>query len=131
MQTESLENRITGRFAPSPTGPLHFGTLLAALGSFLLARQAGGRWLLRIEDLDPPRVIPGSADEMLAHLERLGFAWDGQVVYQSSRFARYRDILDRLRDNGRVFACTCSRRGDPGQRPAPGRRGAGLSRNLP
>ena len=123
MQTESLENRITGRFAPSPTGPLHFGTLLAALGSFLLARQAGGRWLLRIEDLDPPRVIPGSADEMLAHLERLGFAWDGQVVYQSSRFARYRDILDRLRDNGRVFDCTCSRREILASAPHPGEEG--------
>lgn len=101
---------VIGRFAPSPTGPLHFGTLLAALGSYLFAKSSGGRWLLRIEDLDPPRTIPGSADMILILLEKLGFEWDGEVVYQSRCYDRYRQILEQLHANRQVFACSCTRR---------------------
>ena len=85
-----------GRFAPSPTGPLHFGSLVAALASWLDARRAGGRWLLRMEDLDQPRVIPGAADAILRQLEDLGLAWDGSVVYQSQRLGLYREALEQV-----------------------------------
>ncbi|MBV9192437.1 MAG: tRNA glutamyl-Q(34) synthetase GluQRS [Betaproteobacteria bacterium] len=97
-----------GRFAPSPTGPLHFGSLVAAVASFLDARTAKGRWLVRIEDLDEPRCVPGAADDILRTLERLGLAWDGEVVYQSKRHSLYGDALRRLQ--GRTYWCTCSRR---------------------
>jgi glutamyl-Q tRNA(Asp) synthetase len=99
-----------GRFAPSPTGPLHFGSLVAAVGSYLDARAAGGTWLLRIEDVDAPRMVKDAAEAMLRTLERLGFAWDGAVEYQSRRSAHYRAALERLKLAGRVFACACSRR---------------------
>lgn len=101
---------VIGRFAPSPTGSLHFGTLVSALASYVHVRQAGGRWLLRIEDLDPPRVVTGSADAILFLLETLGFEWDGEIVYQSRRFHRYQEILQELRHRQLVFECTCSRR---------------------
>jgi glutamyl-Q tRNA(Asp) synthetase len=97
-----------GRFAPSPTGPLHFGSLVAALASWLDARAAGGRWLVRIEDLDTPRNQPGAADDILGTLQVLGLAWDGDVVYQSSRHARYRDVLRQL--DGQSYWCACTRR---------------------
>src|SRR5262245_1633103 len=96
-----------GRFAPSPSGPLHFGSLVAALASWLDARAAGGRWLVRIEDLDRPRVQPGAADEILRTLERLGLYWDGEVVFQSRRQRRYEEALARLGD---TYLCGCSRR---------------------
>lgn len=99
-----------GRFAPSPTGPLHFGSLLAALGSALEAQVQGGRWLLRIEDLDEPRVVPGAADAIIAELRRLGFAWDGEVLRQSSRRERYAEALARLRERGLAYPCGCSRK---------------------
>ncbi|MCC7632964.1 tRNA glutamyl-Q(34) synthetase GluQRS [Stenotrophomonas rhizophila] len=99
-----------GRFAPSPTGPLHPGSLLAALGSWLLARHAGGRWLLRIEDIDPPRTVPGAAEQQLAALAALGLAGDGPVVRQSQREALYQAAVDRLLAQGKAFACACSRR---------------------
>ncbi len=108
--TISQDMPVIGRFAPSPTGPMHFGTLIAALGSYLLARQAGGTWRVRIEDLDPPRVVPGAADEMLFLLEALGLTWDGPVVYQGQRFGRYREVLDLLRSKNLLFDCNCSRR---------------------
>jgi glutamyl-Q tRNA(Asp) synthetase len=99
-----------GRFAPSPTGPLHLGSLVAAVGSFLDARKAGGRWLLRIEDLDTPRVIPGCSDAMLRTLEAFGLHWDGEVEYQSRRIPRYAEALEVLRARGLTFECSCSRR---------------------
>ncbi|WP_303721138.1 tRNA glutamyl-Q(34) synthetase GluQRS [Malonomonas rubra] len=101
---------VIGRFAPSPTGPLHFGSLVAALGSYLLAKQTGGQWLLRIEDLDPPRVIPGSADDILRSLDLFGFEWDGEVLYQSQRSERYREVLANLQQNHLLFPCSCTRR---------------------
>ncbi len=98
-----------GRFAPSPTGPLHFGSLLAAVGSYLEARTRGGRWLVRIEDLDPPREQPGAAERILSDLDRFGFEWDGAVLRQSTRAADYDAALDRLRQLGLTLDCGCSR----------------------
>jgi glutamyl-Q tRNA(Asp) synthetase len=99
-----------GRFAPSPTGPLHFGSMVAAVGSFLEARHRGGEWLLRMEDLDPPREVPGAADDILHTLEAFGLHWDGEVVYQSRRHALYEEALEKLRARGALYACACSRR---------------------
>ncbi|HEX4927827.1 MAG TPA: tRNA glutamyl-Q(34) synthetase GluQRS [Burkholderiales bacterium] len=98
----------TGRFAPSPSGPLHFGSLVAALASWLDARAARGRWLVRIEDLDRPRVQPGADAAILGTLVRLGLRWDGEVLYQSRREALYREALARLRE--RTYWCACTRR---------------------
>jgi len=99
-----------GRFAPSPTGSLHLGSLVAAVGSYVDARHHGGRWLLRIEDLDTPRVIPGCADTMCRVLERFDLKWDGPVEYQSRRLPLYEDALQRLRSRHLVYPCSCSRR---------------------
>ncbi|MBI3374726.1 MAG: tRNA glutamyl-Q(34) synthetase GluQRS [Betaproteobacteria bacterium] len=99
-----------GRFAPSPTGPLHFGSLIAALGSWLDARSARGAWLLRIEDLDWPREQPGAAAEILSVLEACGLNWDGEIVLQSRRNDLYRAALERLREGGATYACACTRR---------------------
>ncbi|WP_428035906.1 tRNA glutamyl-Q(34) synthetase GluQRS [Amphritea sp.] len=99
----------TGRFAPSPTGPLHFGSLLAALASYLDARAHNGRWLLRIEDLDPPREVAGAADSILRSLEQFGLQWDGEVIRQSDRHALYNDILTQLTERGTTYRCNCSR----------------------
>ena len=98
-----------GRFAPSPSGPLHFGSLVAAVASHADARAVDGEWLLRIEDVDTPRTRPGAADAMLATLERLGFEWDGPVWHQSQRTASYEEALGRLRELDRVYPCACSR----------------------
>ncbi len=100
---------VIGRFAPSPTGPLHLGSLVAATGSWLSARSQGGRWLVRIEDLDAARLIPGSASEILEALRRYGLEWDGEPVRQSERTALYENALGQLRDRGRAFDCSCSR----------------------
>ena len=102
--------RYRGRFAPSPTGPLHFGSLVAAVGSFLEARTRGGDWLVRMEDPDPPRVVPGAAEEILRALEACGMHWDGPVVHQSTRAAAYHSALHHLRSRGMVYSCACSRR---------------------
>ena len=99
-----------GRFAPSPTGPLHFGSLVAALGSYLQARMNHGQWHLRMEDLDTPRCMPATADDILHPLERFGFEWDGAVVCQSQRLPAYRAALDQLQATGMVYGCACTRR---------------------
>lgn len=101
---------VVGRFAPSPTGPLHFGSLVAALGSYLSARHQQGRWLLRIEDLDPPREIAGATEQILHTLDALGFEWDGSISYQSKRLDLYREAVYRLEQSGMTYHCTCSRR---------------------
>lgn len=98
-----------GRFAPSPTGPLHLGSLLAALGSWLRARSAGGRWLLRVEDIDPPREVPGAARRQLETLAAFGLEHDAEVLWQSRRSEAYADALDRLLKAGLAFECRCSR----------------------
>lgn len=102
--------RYRGRFAPSPTGPLHFGSLVAAVASFLEARTRGGDWLVRMDDIDPPRVVAGAADDILRTLAACGLEWDGQVVHQSARSDAYHSALHRLREKGRVYPCACSRR---------------------
>ena len=99
-----------GRFAPSPTGPLHFGSLVAAVASWLDARSCGGEWHVRIEDVDQPRVVSGADSQILRTLETLGLHWDGEVVYQSARLERYDAALERLRGAGQVYRCRCSRR---------------------
>ncbi|MFO1396413.1 MAG: tRNA glutamyl-Q(34) synthetase GluQRS [Burkholderiales bacterium] len=116
-----------GRFAPSPTGPLHFGSLVAALASFCDARANGGAWHVRIEDVDAPRSRPGAAREILATLARYGMAWDGPVVTQTERTFAYEATLATLQAQGAVYACTCTRRelesapvGAGGERVYPG-----------
>ena len=100
---------VRGRFAPSPTGPLHLGSLVAAVGSWLSAKAAGGEWLVRMEDLDGPRVVAGAADGILRALERYGLAWDGSVAVQSERTALYEAALARLRAAGLAYDCGCTR----------------------
>lgn len=99
-----------GRFAPSPSGPLHFGSLVAAAASWFDARAAGGRWLLRIDDVDTLRCVPGAAEDILRTLERFGFAWDDTPVWQSQRLDAYRAAFERLREAGQLFPCACSRK---------------------
>ncbi len=117
------EAPLVGRFAPSPTGPLHFGSLVAAVGSYCLARQAGGLWLLRMEDLDAPRVVPGAADDILFALEKFGLYWDGDIVWQSRRTDAYVAAIDALREKGLVFDCACSRKEILASAPHPGEEG--------
>ncbi len=122
-----------GRFAPSPTGHLHLGSLIAALGSYLLARQAGGQWFVRIEDIDPPRIVPGSVSHILHSLERHGLLWDGDILYQSKRAETYEAALERLKDLDLLYSCSCSR-SEIAQIARPGKLGfiyPGLCRNGP
>lgn len=99
----------TGRFAPSPSGELHFGSLIAALGSYLDARAQHGRWLVRIEDIDPPREVPGVASAILQQLDHYGLHWDGEVLWQSQRHEAYREALRWLQQHRQSYFCRCSR----------------------
>jgi len=99
-----------GRFAPTPSGALHFGSLTAALASWLDARAVGGRWLLRIEDIDPPREVAGAKDDILRTLEALGLTWDGVVLRQSTRLAAYREQALQFIQQGLAYRCICSRK---------------------
>ena len=107
-----------GRFAPTPSGPLHFGSLVAAAGSYLEAKSRGGRWRLRIDDLDAARVAPGAVDAILTSLEALGFEWDGALIFQSRRVLAYHCALHRLWQQRLLYPCACSRRQIAGSGPA-------------
>ena len=98
-----------GRFAPTPSGPLHFGSLVAAVASYLDARANKGRWLVRIEDLDPPRTVPGSIDAILSGLDTFGLHWDGEPMLQSQRQQAYCEALELLRQDGQIYTCSCTR----------------------
>ena len=99
-----------GRFAPSPTGPLHFGSLVAAVASYCDAKANHGRWLVRMEDLDKPREIAGVADTILHQLEEFGFEWDGEILYQSQRSAIYTEAFQQLNAQHLLYPCTCTRK---------------------
>ena len=110
-----MSSSYIGRFAPSPTGPLHFGSLLAALASYLDARSQNGQWFVRIEDLDPPREDPHAADQILHILDAYQLYWDGEVRYQSQRHDAYQAALESLKQSGHAFPCGCSRKQLAGQ----------------
>ncbi len=104
-----MVNRVIGRFAPSPTGPLHFGSLLAAFSSYASAKRQGGLWRLRIDTIDPPREQAGAANGFISTLDAHGLHWDGEIVWQHQRIARYREVLTDLIAKKLVYACDCSR----------------------
>ena len=118
---------VIGRFAPSPTGDLHFGSLISAVGSFLAAKSVGGDWLLRIEDLDPPREVPGSAERIIDDLRNLGMQPDGPLLYQSSRFDVYQQKVDQLVQAGLAYPCACTRKDLPASGIYPGTCRNGIS----
>ncbi len=105
----SSPQTVVGRFAPSPSGPLHFGSLVAALVSYLDAKQHGGKWLVRIEDIDPPREVAGASEAILAALSAHGLHWDGDLMYQSQRGSAYQQALAKLQKMGQTYACSCTR----------------------
>lgn len=105
-----IGNGWIGRFAPTPSGSLHFGSLVAALGSYIIAKQKQGQWFLRIEDLDPPREIQGASTEIIKTLEAFGFEWDGKIVYQSQRSQYYQQALEKLKAKRLTYTCDCSRK---------------------
>ena len=106
----SLIHPYVGRFAPSPSGPLHEGSLVAAMASYLDARTHGGRWLVRMEDLDTPRMVPGASQTILKQLAELGMHWDAAPWYQSERLSAYQEAFDALRQQGLVYPCGCTRK---------------------
>lgn len=127
MSARAGDTVYRGRFAPSPTGPLHFGSLVAAMASYVDARHRGGAWLVRIEDVDAPRLRKGADDEILRTLERYGFEWHGPVWRQSTRMDAYRSAFSRLVERGLAYQCSCTRRelaalpiGRSGERVYPG-----------
>lgn len=109
MNTVTHHNYL-GRFAPSPTGPLHFGSLIAAVGSYLQAKHLQGQWQLRIEDIDPPREVEGATESIIHTLDKYGFEWDGDIIYQHQRLELYQHYLEQLLNEEWVFPCTCSRK---------------------
>jgi glutamyl-Q tRNA(Asp) synthetase len=111
---------VTGRFAPSPSGDLHFGSLVSAVGSYLEAKTVNGRWLLRIEDIDPPREVAGSATRIINDLNKLGLIPDGPVLYQSSRLDAYQNAVNQLLEKRQAYPCACSRRDLPASGIYPG-----------
>lgn len=113
------EHHVVGRFAPSPTGALHTGSLVAAVGSYLMAKSAGGRWLLRLDDLDAQRQVPGMADDIMRTLESFGLHWDGETTRQSGHLEEYRRYFDLLQRAGVIYPCGCSRREIAGSASAP------------
>ncbi len=117
---------IRGRFAPTPSGPLHFGSLVAALGSYLHSKSRGGQWFVRIDDLDTERTISGIDSEILKTLETFGLHWDGEVLYQSSKIAAYHEAIVQLSDKDLIYPCACSRK-EIGDQPYPGTCRKGLS----
>ncbi|HAY57271.1 MAG TPA: tRNA glutamyl-Q(34) synthetase GluQRS, partial [Flavobacteriales bacterium] len=106
----TLGRPYVGRFAPSPTGRLHLGSMATAVASCLDARAHQGQWLVRIEDLDPPREVPGAAKDILDTLEAFGLRWDGDVLFQSDRHDAYQEALNLLLAHGRAFGCVCTRK---------------------
>ena len=110
ISTQSIAPNYRGRFAPSPTGPLHFGSLVAAIGSYLDAKYNNGQWLVRIEDLDPPRTVAGASSDILKTLQHLGMEWDGEVIFQSQRNEAYQLALTNLKQRAMIYPCTCSRK---------------------
>ncbi len=110
MGSETMSQPYRGRFAPTPSGPLHFGSMIAAIGSYCDARASGGIWQVRIDDIDTPRVVHGAADDILRTLEAYALEWDGRPVFESRNRDAYHGALHSLRAAGHVFACSCSRR---------------------
>ena len=108
MQSQAAQYR--GRFAPSPTGPLHKGSLVAAMASYLEAKKNNGKWLVRMEDVDELRNVKGAADSILQSLEAFGFEWDEEVLYQTKRKEAYSEALETLKEQNLVYPCTCSRK---------------------
>lgn len=109
-ETRNVQQHYCGRFAPSPTGPLHFGSLVAAVGSYVDARHHQGTWIVRMEDLDPPREVPGAANQIINVLESLGMASDKPVFYQSQQGKAYEDALASLQDRNLLYPCGCTRK---------------------